>query len=83
MEAFDAKMGSQATAEVSVEADTTKTVDLGSRKVLDAKDVAYVVVRSDGAVAGAATYSRGSGIASLGLIEAPVSVLGAQVRPNS
>lgn len=81
LEAYDAKMGSQATAEVSVEADTTKTVDLGSRKVLDAKDIAYVVVRSDGAVAGAATYRRGNGIASLGLIEAPVSVLGPQVRP--
>ena len=83
LEAFDAKMGSLATSEVAVEADTTKTVDLGSRRVLDAKGIAYVVVRSDGAVAGAATYSRGNGIASLGLIEAPVSVLGPQVRPNS
>ncbi len=83
LEAFDAKMGSHATAEVSVDADTTKTVDLGSRDVLDAKDVAYVVVRADGSVAGAATYSRGSGIASLGLIEAPVTVLGPQVRPSS
>ena len=83
LEAFDAKMDSQATTEVSVEADTTKTVDLGSREVLDAKDVAYVVVRADGSVAGAATYGRGSGIASLGLIEAPVTVLGPQVRPSS
>ena len=51
-------------------------------KVLDAKDVAYVVVRADGGVVGAATYRRGSGIASLGLIEAPVTVLGPQVRPD-
>ncbi len=83
LEAFDERMRSQATADVSVEADTTKTVDLGSTKVLDAKDVAYVVVRSDGGVAGAATYRRGSGIASLGLTEAPVTVLGPQVRPYS
>ena len=83
LEAFDAQMRSQATADVEVEADTTKTVDLGSAKVLDAKDVAYVVVRSDGGVAGAATYTRGAGIASLGLVEAPVTVLGPQVRPNS
>ena len=83
LEAFDERMRSQATADVSVEADTTKTVDLGSTKVLDAKDVAYVVVRSDGGVAGAATYRRGGGIASLGLTEAPVTVLGAQVRPYS
>jgi hypothetical protein len=83
LEAFDARMRSQATADVSVEADTTKTVELGSTKVLDAKDVAYVVVRSDGDVAGAATYRRGSGIASLGLTEAPVTVLGPQVRPYS
>lgn len=83
LEAFDAQMRSQATADVEVEADTTKTVDLSSAKVLDAKDVAYVVVRSDGGVAGAATYTRGAGIASLGLVEAPVTVLGPQVRPNS
>ena len=83
LEAFDEQMRSQATADVTVEADTTKTVDLASTKVLDAKDVAYVVVRADGAVAGAATYRRGSGIASLGLIEAPVTVLGPQVRPDS
>ncbi len=83
LEAFDAKMGRLAITEVSVDADTTTTVDLGSRAVLDAKDPAYVVVRADGAVTGAATYRRGSGIASLGLIEAPVTVLGPQVRPNS
>lgn len=81
LEAFDERMRSQGTADVSVDADTTKTVDLGSKKVLDAKDMAYVVVRSDGGVAGAATYSRGGGIASLGLTEAPVTVLGPQVRP--
>ena len=83
LEAFDAQMRSQATSDVTVEADTTKTVDLGSTKVLDAKDVAYVVVRAEGGVVGAATYRRGGGIASLGLIEAPVTVLGPQVRPIS
>jgi hypothetical protein len=83
LEAYDERMRSQATAEVKVEADTTTTVDLGSTKVLDAKDVAYVVARADGAVSGAATYNRGRGIASLGLIEAPVTVLGPQVRPRS
>ena len=83
LEAFDERMRSQASADVSVDADTTKTVDLGSAKVLDAKNFAYVVVRPDGGVAGAATYRRGGGIASLGLTEAPVTVLGPQVRPFS
>ncbi len=81
LEAFDAEMRSQATADVTVAAGTTKSVDLASRKVLDAKGVAYVVVRAKGAVVGAATYRSGSGIASLGLTEAPVTVLGPQVRP--
>jgi hypothetical protein len=76
-------MRSQATSDVTIDSDTTKTFDLGSTDVLDAKDVAYVVVRAEGSVAGAATYRRGSGIASLGLVEAPVTVLGPQVRPSS
>ena len=83
LEAFDEQMRSQATADVSVEADTTKTVDLGSAKVLDAEDFAYVMVRAGGDVVGAATYRGGSGIASLGLTEAPITVLGPQVRPFS
>jgi hypothetical protein len=49
--------------------------------VLDAQGVAYVVVRAEGRVMGAATYRLGAGIASLGLTEAPVTVLGPQVRP--
>jgi len=83
LEAYDEQMSRQATTEVTVKAGTTKSLDLGSAKVLDAKDMAYVVVRAEGGVAGAATYHRGSGIASLGLIEAPVTVLGPQVRPAS
>ena len=81
LEGYDAQMRRQASADITIEAGTTKGVDLGSRKVLDAKDVAYVVVRARGGVVGAATYRRGSGIASLGLVEAPVTVLGPQVRP--
>jgi hypothetical protein len=81
LEAYDEQMRRQATADVTVEAGTTKSLDLGSAKVLDAKGVAYVVVRAKGGVAGAATYRRGAGIASLGLTEAPVTVLGPQVRP--
>jgi hypothetical protein len=81
LEAYDEEMSRQATTDVTIEAGTTKSLDLGSAKVLDAKGMAYVVVRADGGVTGAATYRRGSGIASLGLIEAPVTVLGPQVRP--
>ncbi len=80
LEAYDERLRRQATADVSVEGGTTKRVDLASTKVLDAKDVAYVVVRAEGTVVGAATYRRGSGIASLGLTGAPVRVLGPQVR---
>ena len=80
LEAYDEEMSRQATTDVTVEAGTTKSLDLGSAKVLDAKGVAYVVVRATGRVTGAATYQLGAGIASLGLIEAPVTVLGPQVR---
>ena len=83
LEAYDEEMSRQATTDVTVEAGTTKSLDLGSAKVLDAKGAAYVVVRAEGGVTGAATYRRGSGIASLGLAEAPVTVLGPQVRPVS
>jgi hypothetical protein len=81
LEAYDEEMSRQATTDVTVEAGTTKSLDLGSAKVLDAKDVAYVVVRAEGRVTGAATYELGVGIASLALTEAPVTVLGPQVRP--
>jgi hypothetical protein len=80
LEAYDAKMRRQASADVKIEGGTTKSVDLGSPKVLDAKGIAYVVVRAEGTVVGAATYQQGSGIASLGLTGAPVTVLGPQVR---
>ena len=80
LEAYDEEMSRQGTTDVTVEAGTTKSLDLGA-KALGAKNVAYVVVRAEGGVVGAATYRRGAGIASLGLIEAPVTVLGPQVRP--
>jgi hypothetical protein len=83
LEAFDQRMKSLAKGTVEIEADTTRSVDLGSSKVLETKGAAYVVVRADGVVTGAATYRRGSGIASLGLVAAPVRVLGPQVRPAS
>jgi hypothetical protein len=83
LQAYDSRMKQLATSDVEIEADTTKTVDLASADVLDTKDAAYVVVRADGVVAGAATYRRGSSVASLGLAAAPVTVLGPQVRPGS
>ncbi|MGH3458669.1 DUF5719 family protein [Aeromicrobium sp.] len=81
LEAFDAQMRSLATTDVTIGAGTTKSVDLGSTEVLDAKDVAYVVMRAKGDVIGAATYRQGKQIASLALTAAPVTVLGPQVRP--
>ena len=81
--AYDRSMKRVDSAEVEVGPDTTRTVDLSSSKVLDTEGAAYVVVRVDGRVAGAATYRTGSGIASLGLRAAPVTVLGPQVRPAS
>ena len=84
LEAYDEEMSRQATTDVTVEAGTTKSLDLGSAKVLDAKDVAYVVVRAEGGVAGAATYRLGAaGSPRSALTEAPVTVLGPQVRPVS
>ena len=80
LQAYDDQMRRQATADVAIDGGTTKSVDLASTKVLDAKDIAYVVVRAKGTVVGAATYHRGSGVASLGLSSAPVTVLGPQVR---
>lgn len=80
LEAFDAEMGRLATADVTVGAATTKSVDLGSDEVLDAKGMAYVVVRVKGDVIGGVIYRRGKQIASLALAEAPVTVLGPQVR---
>ena len=80
LEGFDERMRSQASADVTVDAGTTKSFDLASRKVLDAKGVAYVVVRPKGTVVGAATYHRKKGVASLGLTGAPITVLGPQVR---
>lgn len=84
LEAFDVQMRRLATAGVAVDAGTTTTVDLGSGEVLDpepdAGDVAYVVVRAEGEVMGAATYRQGNRIASLGLTAAPVTVLGPHVR---
>lgn len=83
LEAYDDQMKRLATGDVGIDADTTKTVDLGSSDVLDSRDAAYVVVRTRGTVTGAITYRRGSDIASLGLTAAPVTVLGPQVRPAS
>ena len=80
LEAFDERMRRQGSADVDIDAGTTKSVDLATKKVLDAKGVAYVVVRPKGTVVGAATYQRKSGVASLGLTGAPITVLGPQVR---
>lgn len=81
LEAYDASMRRVAEHGVAVPAGTTQHVDLGSSKVLDAKDIAYVVVRVRGMVLGAATYRDDAGISSLALTPAPVTVLGPQVRP--
>lgn len=81
--AHDAAMKRIGSGEVKIDADTTRTVDLSSSKVLDTTGAAYVGVRVGGRVAGAATYRKGGGIASLGLRAAPVTVLGPQVRPVS
>jgi hypothetical protein len=83
LEGYDEQMRRKSGTDVTIEAGTTKGFDLAARKVLDTKGVAYVVVRAQGGVVGAATYRRGSAIASLGLLEAPVTVLGPQVRPIS
>lgn len=80
LEAYDEQMQPLAETELTIDAGTTMTADLGSSKVLDADRIAYVVVRAKGTVLGAATYTRGDRIASLALVDAPVTVLGPQVR---
>jgi hypothetical protein len=79
LQAYDASMTSVASASVAIKAGTTRLVDLA--KEFRAKGIAYVVVRPMGTVYGAATYVRGDGISSLALADAPVTVLGPQVRP--
>ncbi len=81
LEAFDASMESLAEQDVTVAAGTSTNVDLGSTKVLDAPDAAYVVVTAEGVVHGSVTYRRGQQrISSLALVAAPTTVPGPQVR---
>ncbi len=47
----------------------------------DAEGAAYLVLKPAGEVVAAATYEKGDGISSLALTDAPLTVLGPQVRP--
>lgn len=75
VEAFDAAMAPLTTAVVEVPAGTTQVAGV------DADRAAYLVLRPSGRLVAAATYAKGDGISSLALRDAPVRVLGPQVRP--
>lgn len=77
IQAFDAAMAPLMTASVTLAAGTTKTASV------DAPGAAYFVLRPQGDVVAAATYSKGDGLSSLSITDAPVSVLAPQVRPAS
>lgn len=81
IEAFDAQMRSLTSLSVPVPAGVTTRVALGSREVLDADDVAYVVVTPSGGVIGSATYRSGGRLANLALEPAPTTRPGPDVRP--
>lgn len=75
VEAFDASMKSLGTSRVTLRAGTTWGADA------PVKDAAYLVLRPDGDVVAAATYSRGDKIASLAVTSAPLTTSAPQVRP--
>lgn len=79
LEAFDARMRPLASKTVTIAAGTTSHLNAGT--AFARKPVAYLVLRTQGKVVGAATYVKGAGISSLALLAAPVTVLGPQVRP--
>lgn len=78
VEAHGADLGVLAEAEVDVPEGSTVGVDLAD--VLDLGDAAYVVVRSEGGVVGAAQYADGDRTASLALTAAPTEVVAPRVR---
>lgn len=73
--AFDASMAPLASSTVTVAAGTTQVA------TPDATGAAYLVLRPAGRVVAAATYTRGSGISSLAVQDAPVAATAPQVRP--
>lgn len=79
--AHDAAMNEVASAQVTVEAGLAVTVNLADAKVLDADDIAFVVVTPAEPVLGSATYRDGERIANLLLAPAPLTRPGPDVRP--
>lgn len=77
VQAYDADMQPLMSSSARIKAGTTT----GLR--LDARGAAYFVVKPHGTVVAAATYARGDGLSSLALTDAPITVLGPQVRPVS
>jgi hypothetical protein len=77
VQAYDADMHPLMASNVRVDGGTTTWLRL------EARDAAYFVVRPRGRLVGAATYAKGDGLSSLALTDAPITVLGPQVRPVS
>lgn len=78
VEARGADLGVLDEGEVEVAEDSTVGVDLAD--LLDLDDAAYVVVRSEGGVVGAAQFADGDRAASLALTAAPTRVVAPRVR---
>lgn len=75
---YDASMKAVGRATLGLDASSTRTVRLGTLG-----DASYVVVRTRGAVMGAALFETADGVASVPLEAAPMRVLGPSVRPAS
>jgi hypothetical protein len=75
---YDARMKRIASGRYEIGAGATATVNLG--KLTDSDRLAYVVVTPSGNVVGSATFRKDDGIAVIPLEEAPIRVLGPDVR---
>jgi hypothetical protein len=75
---YDANMQRLASSRFEIAGGTTATVNLG--KLTDSDRLAYVVVTPSGHVRGSATFRKDDGIAAIPLEEAPIRVLGPDVR---
>ncbi|MFL6089209.1 MAG: DUF5719 family protein [Aeromicrobium sp.] len=75
---YDAQMKRIASSRIEIAGGSTATVNLA--KLTDSDRLAYVVVSPRGNVVGSATFHKDAGIAVIPLEEAPIRVLGPDVR---
>lgn len=82
VEAFDTAMTSVGSTTVAVGPEVLGAVDLADPEAFSSPDIAYVVVRADAPVHGAAVYRVENLLSLLTLVEAPLTALGPNVQPG-